>query len=81
MGLCVTLTETGTLTPTGQALADCTGYVLATPAEAVALTTLAQLFEMPPAVETSALFTFIVVSVIGAFLTGRAFAVPANLAR
>lgn len=81
MSLCVVLNADGTLTPTGQALTDCAGYTLVTPAEAVALTTLEQLFEMPPAVESSALFTFIVTSIVGAFVTGRAFGKPANLVR
>lgn len=53
MSLCVVLNADGTLTPTGQPVADCTGYVLATPTEIWLSQTLAQALN-PPDVEVMA---------------------------
>ncbi len=47
MGICVAITEAGTLVATGQPVTECTGYVLLSGAEANTLTLFAQAFEVP----------------------------------
>lgn len=47
MGLCVALQPDGTLVPTGQSVADCTGYVLVSPAESWLTTTLTDALQPP----------------------------------
>ena len=72
MSLCVVLNADGTLSPTGQAVADCTGHVLATPTEIWLSHTLAQALE-PPSVEVMAgwwLGTFSLVMIC--YIAGRA---------
>ena len=81
MATCVALTEAGTLVPTGQEISDCAGYVLVSPNEAVQLTVLETLFDLPTPEAATGIFSMVVVSIIGAFLTGRAFGKPANLMR
>ncbi|MDH5829710.1 hypothetical protein QFW80_04150 [Luteimonas sp. M1R5S18] len=67
--------------PTGQALSECGGYALISPVEASQLALLESFFALPDPAEASAMFTLIVTSIVGAFLTGRAFGKPANLVR
>lgn len=45
--MCVALASDGTLHPTGQSVADCTGYVLASPAQVFVSDTIAKAFELP----------------------------------
>ena len=47
MGLCVHITESGTLVPTGQPVSECAAYVLLSGAEASHVTLIAQAFEAP----------------------------------
>lgn len=47
MGLCVALTENGTIVPTGQPVEQCTGYVLLSGAEVSTVALIAQAFEVP----------------------------------
>ncbi|MCS4233101.1 hypothetical protein [Stenotrophomonas sp. BIGb0135] len=47
MGLCVALTENGTIVPTGQPVAECSGYVLLSGAEVSTVALIAQAFEIP----------------------------------
>lgn len=47
MALCVALLVDGTLVPTGQAVAECTGYLLVTPAEYGWLDLMQQAFAAP----------------------------------
>lgn len=47
MGLCVALQADGTLLPTGQTVEECTGYVLASPAEIWLTTMVEQALAMP----------------------------------
>lgn len=49
MGLCVALQPDGTLVPTGQSVADCTGYVLMSPAESWTASMLADALQPPSA--------------------------------
>jgi len=79
MGLCVALETNGTLTPTGQSAADCTGYMLVTPSDYAQLSTLDALFSMPDPTTAAAYFTWINVSIIGAFVLGRMCAKPVNV--
>lgn len=47
MAVCVQLATDGTLVPTGQPAAECSGYVLLTGAEHATLSFLQQLFQWP----------------------------------
>lgn len=49
MSECVTLNADGTLTTTGQAPADCAGYVLVSSSEHAQMSFLSSLFEWPEA--------------------------------
>lgn len=81
MALCVALAPDGTLQPTGQSLSQCAGYALVSPLEASQLVILESFFALPDPSDATTLFTTIVLSIVGAFLTGRAFGKPANLVR
>lgn len=49
MALCVALQPDGTLAPTGQPVAECSGYVLVSATEHARLSFLSDLFEWPEA--------------------------------
>ena len=51
MALCVPLNPDGTLTPTGQPAAECTGYMLITPGEQAWTAMLADVFAYPDPAE------------------------------
>lgn len=55
MALCVVLQPDGTLTATGEAVADCTGHLLVTPAEYAWLELMQQAFGMPSAEQAATL--------------------------
>lgn len=55
MALCVALQGDGTLAPTGQAVADCTGYLLVTPGEYAWLDIMQQALGAPSPEEAAAL--------------------------
>lgn len=75
MGLCVAITENGTLIPTGQPVTECAGYVLLSSAEASHVTLIAQAFEAPNkedlATWVAMPFTLIVTLYVAARLAGN----------
>lgn len=73
MALCVALNPDGTLEPTGQAVADCTGYVLLTPAEHAWAELLAQAFAYPTVEEATQLFVGGFGGVLSFYVVARIF--------
>lgn len=72
MSLCVALNADGTLSPTGQAVADCTGYVLTTPAEVFVAESIAQAFAAPDIEVAAGWFAGCFSLVCICYLSGRA---------
>ena len=72
MALCVTITPEGTLVPTGQAVAECVGYVMVTPGEYAWLDLMQQALAAPSVEEATAL-------VIGGFGSILVFYVVARI--
>lgn len=71
MPLCVTLQADGTLVPTGQAVADCTGYALVTPTEVWLSSTLADALNPPSAEVVAAWWFGTFALVVTCYLAGR----------
>lgn len=57
MAACVVLAADGTLQPTGQPVAQCTGYVLASGSENAQATVLQEIFKWPTPEVATAFFT------------------------
>ncbi len=81
MSLCVSLNPDGTLSPTGQPVADCTGYVLATPAEIYVAQSVAAAFEAPDVQVLAGWFAGVFSLVVVLYLSARAIGSVVNSVR
>ena len=81
MSLCVVLNPDGTLSPTGQPVADCTGYVLATPAEIYFTEVMASAFEAPSNAALAGWFAGVFSLVLVLYLSARAIGSIVNSVR
>ena len=71
MALCVALQADGTLLPTGQAVSECTGYVLLSSSEHAVYGLINQAFAMPTPEQAAGWFCGTAGVVIGWFVVAR----------
>lgn len=81
MGLCVVLQADGTLAPSGQAVGECTGYVLATPGEVVFSEVIASVFAAPDPAVAAGWFAGVFALIVTTFLAARAVGAVVNSVR
>jgi hypothetical protein len=81
MSLCVALNADGTLSPTGQAVADCTGYVLTAPGEVMVASVIASAFEPPDLDLAAGWFAGCFSLVVLVYVAGRAIGAVVNSVR
>lgn len=71
MALCVALNSDGTLTPTGQPVAECTGYVMVSGSEYGVYQAVQDAFAVPTAAQASTWFVASWGCVVVMFIVGR----------
>lgn len=81
MALCVSLQVDGTLLPTGEAVGECTAYVLASPAEIYAAELIAMAFQPPDLAVAAGWFSGVFSLVLIVYVSSRAIGAVVNSVR
>jgi hypothetical protein len=81
MSICVALNEDGTLSPTGQTVADCTGYVLTSPGEVMVAAVIASAFEPPDLTNAAGWFAGVFSLIVICYVAGRGIGAVVNSVR